>query len=53
MSSAELGVSGIPADAPRGYYGPDGQPQFFADPAMEKVVPADRTYAAPAKNPNP
>ncbi len=36
MSAAELEVSAIPADAPRGYYGPDGQPQFFADPAMDR-----------------
>jgi hypothetical protein len=28
----------IPADAPRGYYGPDGQPQFFADPAMDRFA---------------
>lgn len=27
-----------PADAPRGIYGPDGQPQFFQDPAMDRFV---------------
>jgi len=27
-----------PADAPRGIYGPDGQPQFFLDPAMDRFV---------------
>ena len=26
------------ADAPRGIYGPDGQPQFFSDPAMDRFV---------------
>jgi hypothetical protein len=36
VSAAETGISSIPADAPRGYYGPDGQPQFFADPAMDR-----------------
>lgn len=28
-------------------------PHYNTDPAMEKVVPADKTYAAPAKSPNP
>ena len=27
-----------PADAPRGIYGPDGQPRFFQDPAMDRFV---------------
>jgi hypothetical protein len=36
MSAAE--VTPIPQDAPRGYYGPDGQPQFFQDPAMDRFV---------------
>ncbi len=36
MSRADTDISAIPADAPRGYYGPDGQPQFFADPAMDR-----------------
>jgi hypothetical protein len=31
-------VSVIPEPAARGYYGPDGQPQFFADPAMDRFV---------------
>lgn len=28
----------VPADAPRGIYGPDGQPQFFQDPGMDRFV---------------
>ena len=31
-------VSAIPEPSARGYYGPDGQPQFFADPAMDRFV---------------
>ena len=27
-----------PADAPPGLYGPDGRPQFFSDPAMDRFV---------------
>lgn len=27
-----------PADAPSSLYGPDGMPQFFADPAMDRFV---------------
>ena len=27
-----------PADAPPGIYGPDGRPQFFSDPAMDRFV---------------
>ena len=27
-----------PADGPPGIYGDDGQPQFFADPAMDRFV---------------
>ena len=30
--------SAIPAPSARGYYGPDGQPQFFADPAMDRFA---------------
>ncbi len=29
-----------PEDAPPGIYGPDGRPQFFADPAMDRFVAA-------------
>lgn len=29
-----------PEDAPPGLYGPDGRPQFFADPAMDRFVAA-------------
>ena len=36
MSAVEKDIFAIPAGAPRGYYGPDGQPQFFADPAMDR-----------------
>jgi hypothetical protein len=28
-----------PDDAPAGLYGPDGRPQFFSDPAMDRFVP--------------
>ncbi|MGC6329649.1 hypothetical protein [Rhizorhabdus sp. FW153] len=28
-----------PEDAPPSIYGPDGRPQFFADPAMDRFVP--------------
>lgn len=28
-----------PEDAPAGIYGPDGRPQFFSDPAMDRFVP--------------
>ncbi|WP_439469861.1 hypothetical protein [Blastomonas fulva] len=28
-----------PADAPPAIYGPDGRPQFFNDPAMDRFVP--------------
>lgn len=31
-------VSVVPEPAARGYYGPDGQPQFFSDPAMDRFV---------------
>lgn len=31
-------VSAVPEPSARGYYGPDGQPQFFADPAMDRFV---------------
>lgn len=34
MSEASL----RPADAPAGIYGPDGRPQFFNDPAMDRFV---------------
>ncbi|MET0365005.1 MAG: hypothetical protein ABW169_10160 [Sphingobium sp.] len=27
-----------PEDAPSSYYGPDGRPQFFQDPAMDRFV---------------
>jgi hypothetical protein len=27
-----------PADAPSSYYGPDGRPVFFQDPAMDRFV---------------
>jgi len=36
MSAAD--VTPIPKDAPRSYYGPDGQPQFFQDPAMDRFA---------------
>jgi hypothetical protein len=29
-----------PEDAPAGIYGPDGRPQFFTDPAMDRFVAA-------------
>ncbi len=29
-----------PEDAPPGLYGPDGRPQFFTDPAMDRFVAA-------------
>lgn len=35
---SEASVSAIPEDAPRGYYGPDGQPQFFNDPGMDRFI---------------
>ena len=28
-----------PEDTPAGLYGPDGRPQFFSDPAMDRFVP--------------
>ena len=31
-------VSVVPEPSARGYYGPDGQPQFFSDPAMDRFV---------------
>jgi len=31
-------ISAVPEPSARGYYGPDGQPQFFADPAMDRFV---------------
>jgi len=31
-------VSAVPEESARGYYGPDGQPQFFADPAMDRFA---------------
>jgi hypothetical protein len=31
-------VSIVPEPTASGYYGPDGQPQFFADPAMDRFV---------------
>lgn len=32
------GTTLYPADAPSSYYGPDGRPQFFQDPAMDRFV---------------
>ena len=32
------GVTPAPQDAPAGIYGPDGRPQFFNDPAMDRFV---------------
>lgn len=32
-------VNATPEDAPSGIYGPDGRPQFFSDPAMDRFVP--------------
>jgi hypothetical protein len=31
-------VSVVPDESSRGYYGPDGQPQFFQDPAMDRFA---------------
>ena len=31
-------VSVVPEPTARAYYGPDGQPQFFSDPAMDRFV---------------
>lgn len=31
-------VSVVPDEAARGYYGPDGQPQFFQDAAMDRFA---------------
>jgi hypothetical protein len=31
-------ISAMPDDAPRGYYGADGQPQFFNDAGMDRFV---------------
>ncbi len=33
-------ISVVPDEASRGYYGPDGQPQFFQDPAMDRFAAA-------------
>jgi len=33
-------VSAVPDEASRGYYGPDGQPQFFQDAAMDRFAAA-------------
>jgi hypothetical protein len=27
-----------PEDAPKGIYGPDGEPQFFAEPGMDRMM---------------
>ena len=35
MSGPE--IAPIPDDANRAYYGPDGQPQFFQDPAIDRM----------------
>jgi hypothetical protein len=36
MSGDEVSI--VPEATARGYYGPDGQPQFFSDPAMDRFV---------------
>jgi hypothetical protein len=35
---SESAASLRPADAPASIYGPDGRPQFFQDPAMDRFV---------------
>ncbi len=36
MSTEAETFTAIPEAAPRGYYGADGQPQFFSDPGMDR-----------------
>ena len=38
MSADPMSV--VPDEGSRGYYGPDGQPQFFQDPAMDRFAAA-------------
>nr|WP_047167608.1 hypothetical protein [Sphingomonas sp. Y57] len=32
-------MSLLPEDAPTSIYGPDGEPRFFSDPAIDRLIP--------------